>query len=121
MLGRIHRLLHPDSPPTVILLEGNRRAGKTSVSVASKSPVSLPDSVAVYVSFQGVEGDSVKAGIRRPESVSRATQKVSSRLSLFIHHATRQGHSRRCFWRQEELERKRRIEEIWTYRPRPTI
>jgi hypothetical protein len=56
--------LHRDSPDRVILLEGNRRVGKTSLLRRLEAPGFLDGWLPVYSSLQGVEGDRDRAGIR---------------------------------------------------------
>jgi type I restriction enzyme M protein len=82
LLGRIRRLLHPDSPATVILLEGNRRAGKTSILRRLQAEGELNDWVAVYVSFQGVEGHAVKAGFNAQNLFRELTKEVLEAVAV---------------------------------------
>lgn len=44
----------------VVLLEGNRRAGKTSILWHLEGPESVPGWLGVYCSFQGIEGDNAQ-------------------------------------------------------------
>ena len=111
VLGRIYRLLHPDSPPTVILLEGNRRAGKTSVLRRLQVPGELPDWVAVYVSFQGVEGDAVRAGFTAQNLFRELTNGVLQAVALHSPHNAPEL-LKAMFSASERLERKKQIEEI---------
>lgn len=57
VIDRIHRLLRVDGPSTVILLEGNRRAGKTSILKRLQRSEHLKEWVVVYCQFQGVSGE----------------------------------------------------------------
>jgi type I restriction enzyme M protein len=58
VIDRIHRLLRVDGPSTVILVEGNRRAGKTSIlKRLQKSEQLLEEWVPVYCQFQGMSGE----------------------------------------------------------------
>jgi type I restriction enzyme M protein len=57
IIQNIQRLLRPDGPSTVILLEGNRRAGKTSILKRLQRSELLDDWVPVYCQFQGISGE----------------------------------------------------------------
>jgi type I restriction enzyme M protein len=57
VIDRVHRLLRPDGPSTVILLEGNRRVGKTSILKRLQKSDRLDQWVTVYCQFQGVSGE----------------------------------------------------------------
>jgi type I restriction enzyme M protein len=57
VIDRIHRLLRTEGPSTVILLEGNRRAGKTSTLKRLQKSEHLKDWVPVYCQFQGISGE----------------------------------------------------------------
>lgn len=56
VIDRIKRQLNTTQNANVILLEGNRRTGKTSILQRLASPGVLPDWVPVNCSFQGGEG-----------------------------------------------------------------
>ena len=63
IMDRIRRQLGADTHANVILLEGNRRTGKTSIlSQLAKSDV-LPGWIPVYCSLQEAEGDDSRGGI----------------------------------------------------------
>jgi type I restriction enzyme M protein len=62
VIGQIRRLLRTEGPSSVILLEGNRRAGKTSILKRLLSSDALPGWLPVYQSFQGISGDPKVAG-----------------------------------------------------------
>lgn len=47
----------------VVLLEGNRRAGKTSILRHLEGTKAVPGWLAVYASLQGAEGDQTKKGV----------------------------------------------------------
>jgi type I restriction enzyme M protein len=51
----------------VVLLEGNRRAGKTSILKHLEGHIAIPGWVAVYASLQAAEGASQVVGIPTPE------------------------------------------------------
>ena len=63
VIDRIQRQLGASNHANVILLEGNRRTGKTSVLRQLGKADVLPGWIPVYCSFQDVEGDGAKAGI----------------------------------------------------------
>jgi type I restriction enzyme M protein len=63
VIERIRRQLGSEANANVILLEGNRRTGKTSVLRQLQKNDALPGWIAVYCSFQDAEGDESKAGI----------------------------------------------------------
>ncbi|WP_133303075.1 N-6 DNA methylase [Cupriavidus lacunae] len=51
----------------VVLLEGNRRAGKTSILKHLEGRTAIPDWLAVYASLQGAEGASQAVGVPTAE------------------------------------------------------
>ncbi len=63
VIERIRRQLGSEANANVILLEGNRRTGKTSVLRQLQKRDALPGWIAVYCSFQDAEGDESRAGI----------------------------------------------------------
>lgn len=63
VIERIRRQLGSHANANVILLEGNRRTGKTSVLKQLQKRDALPGWIVVYCSFQDAEGDESKAGI----------------------------------------------------------
>lgn len=63
VLDRIKRQLGSATNANVILLEGNRRTGKTSILRQLQKPDALSGWIAVYCSFQDAEGDESRAGI----------------------------------------------------------
>ena len=63
VIGRIQRQLGAGNHANVILLEGNRRTGKTSVLRQLGKADVLPGWIPVYCSFQDAEGDGAKAGV----------------------------------------------------------
>ena len=62
-IDEICRQLRNDSTANVVLLEGNRRTGKTSILKRLQDPELLPDWITVNCSLQGGEGHSSKAGL----------------------------------------------------------
>lgn len=67
IIEQIRRSLRTEGPSTVILLEGNRRAGKTSILYRLQVPGVLPDWIPVYCSFQRAEGNKSAAGLETAE------------------------------------------------------
>lgn len=67
VIDRIKRQLNTTQKANVILLEGNRRTGKTSILQRLTSSGLLPDWVAVNCSFQGGEGADGIAGLHTLE------------------------------------------------------
>ena len=63
VIGRIQRQLGASNHANVILLEGNRRTGKTSILRQLEKTDVLPGWIPVYCSLQDVEGDGAKAGV----------------------------------------------------------
>lgn len=63
VIDRIKRQLSTSQKANVILLEGNRRTGKTSILQRLASPGVLPEWVPVNCSFQGGEGADGTAGL----------------------------------------------------------
>ena len=63
ILGRIQRQLGASTHANVILLEGNRRTGKTSILRQLGKADMLPGWIPVYCSLQDAEGDDSRGGI----------------------------------------------------------
>ena len=63
VMGRIKQQLGASTHANVILLEGNRRTGKTSVLHQLGKPDVLPGWIPVYCSLQDAEGDDARAGV----------------------------------------------------------
>ena len=63
VIDRIKRQLGTSNHANVILLEGNRRTGKTSILSQLEKTDVLPGWIPVYCSLQEVEGDGAKAGV----------------------------------------------------------
>ena len=63
VIDKIQRQLSTSHRANVILLEGNRRTGKTSILKRLQAPDVLPDWIVVNCSFQGGEGHESKAGL----------------------------------------------------------
>ena len=63
VMDRIKRQLGASTHANVILLEGNRRTGKTSILHQLGKPNMVPGWVPVYCSLQDAEGDDTKTGV----------------------------------------------------------
>ena len=62
-IAEIGRQLRSDTHANVVLLEGNRRTGKTSILKRLQDPDVLPDWITVNCSLQGGEGHASKVGL----------------------------------------------------------
>jgi type I restriction enzyme M protein len=62
-VNEITRSLRTDGPSSVLLLEGNRRAGKTSILLHLRTGILPSVWLPVYCNFQKFEGHSEKAGV----------------------------------------------------------
>ena len=67
IMERIKRQLGASTHANVVLLEGNRRTGKTSILQQLGRTDVLPGWIPVYCSFQGAEGHDSKVGITTRE------------------------------------------------------
>jgi len=63
IISRIQRALRTEGPSTVLLLEGVRRSGKTSILKRLLLRELLPDWVPIYCNFQSAEGSPLAAGM----------------------------------------------------------
>jgi type I restriction enzyme M protein len=63
VIDRIRRQLAATTNANIVLLEGNRRTGKTSVLKQLQKKGTLPGWLIVYCNFQEAEGDPTRAGI----------------------------------------------------------
>ncbi len=63
VIDRIQRQLGASNHANVILIEGNRRTGKTSILRQLEKADVPPGWIPVYCSFQDAEGDGAKAGV----------------------------------------------------------
>ena len=63
IIDTIQRQLSTSHPANVILLEGNRRTGKTSILKRLQAPDVLPGWIVVNCSLQGAKGHESKAGL----------------------------------------------------------
>jgi len=83
VIERIQRQLSTTHRANVILLEGNRRTGKTSILKRLETEGMLPGWIPVNCSFQGGEGDSEKPGLRTGE----VFRLMAKHLGLAVHKA----------------------------------
>ena len=65
IIDQIRRSLRLDGPSTVILLEGNRRVGKTSILNQLQLPGRLPGWIPVSCQFQGISGEATAQNLYR--------------------------------------------------------
>lgn len=65
----------------VVLLEGNRRAGKTSILKHLEGRSAIPGWLAVYCSLQGAEGDSHAVGVPTAEVFREVARSISTALT----------------------------------------
>lgn len=63
VIERIRLQIDSKKHANVVLLEGNRRTGKTSILRQLQKPGTLSDWIVVYCSFQDADGDTDKAGL----------------------------------------------------------
>lgn len=63
IIGRVVRALNNKEAATVILIEGVRRSGKSSILKRLLLPEMLPDWLSVYCDFQGGEGSRAATGL----------------------------------------------------------
>jgi hypothetical protein len=93
ILGQVHRALRNVGPASVILLEGNRRSGKTSILKQLVTASDLPGWMGVYCSFQSAEGPKGSAegknalGTRVPTGVPTCEifYSIARELLLAVH------------------------------------
>lgn len=65
----------------VVLLEGNRRAGKTSILKHLEGRSSIPGWLAVYSSLQGAEGASNVVGVPTPEVFREIARSIATAVT----------------------------------------
>jgi hypothetical protein len=83
LLDQVRRALRSDGPASVILLEGNRRTGKTSILKHLTKVSDLAGWVRVYCSFQSTEGRKGVAGVPTGE----VFYSIARELILAVHEA----------------------------------
>lgn len=67
----------------VILLEGNRRAGKSSVLRHLEGPEPIPGWLGIYCSLQGAEGSQAGAGVPTAEVFREIAKSIAQSLTRF--------------------------------------
>lgn len=77
VVNSIQRHLANRAHRNVILLEGNRRAGKSSILVQLERPEVLPEWVIARCDFQGAAGDPVRPGIPTEQVFSHLAQQIA--------------------------------------------
>ena len=65
----------------VVLLEGNRRAGKTSILKYLEGSSAIPGWLAVYASLQGAQGDAQKVGVPTAEVFREMAQSIANAVT----------------------------------------
>jgi type I restriction enzyme M protein len=79
LLGKISRQIVTHG--NVVLLEGNRRAGKTSVLKHLEGRTAIPGWLAVYCSLQGADGASQDVGVPTTEVFRGIARSIASSLN----------------------------------------
>lgn len=85
LLGKISRQIATHG--NVVLLEGNRRAGKTSILKHLEGRSAIPGWLAVYASLQGAEGASQVVGVPTAEvfrEIARSIATALTKLSIDV-------------------------------------
>jgi type I restriction enzyme M protein len=77
VVNTIQRNLANLAHRNVILLEGNRRAGKSSILLQLERPEVLPDWVVARCDFQGASGDPILPGIPTDQVFSHLAQQIA--------------------------------------------
>tara|TARA_R110001599_G_scaffold127379_8_gene300763 strand:- start:31562 stop:35533 length:3972 start_codon:yes stop_codon:yes gene_type:complete len=79
LLGKISRQIATHG--NVVLLEGNRRAGKTSILKHLEGRSAIPNWLAVYASLQGAEGAAQVVGVPTAEVFREIARSVATALT----------------------------------------
>lgn len=79
LLGKISRQIATHG--NVVLLEGNRRAGKTSILKHLEGRTAIPGWLAVYASLQGAEGAAQVVGVPTPEVFREIARSIATALT----------------------------------------
>ena len=80
IMDRIGRQLGASTHANIVLLEGNRRTGKTSILQQLGRTDVLPGWIPVYCSFQGAEGHDSKVGITTREVFRMLAREIGRAL-----------------------------------------
>jgi type I restriction enzyme M protein len=79
VIGQISRQIATHG--NVVLLEGNRRAGKTSILKHLEGRTAIPGWLAVYSSLQGAEGAAQSVGVPTPEVFREIARSIATALT----------------------------------------
>lgn len=79
LIGKISRQIVTHG--NVVLLEGNRRAGKTSILKHLEGRSAIPGWLAVYSSLQGAEGAAQVVGVPTPEVFREIARSIATALT----------------------------------------
>lgn len=79
LIGKISRQIATHG--NVVLLEGNRRAGKTSILKHLEGRSAIPDWLAVYASLQGAEGAAKVVGVPTAEVFREIARSIAAALN----------------------------------------
>lgn len=79
LLGKISRQIATHG--NVVLLEGNRRAGKTSILKHLEGCLAIPGWLAVYASLQGAEGAAQVVGVPTAEVFREIARSIATALT----------------------------------------
>lgn len=85
LIGKISRQIATHG--NVVLLEGNRRTGKTSILKHLEGRSAIPGWLAVYASLQGAEGAAQSVGVPTPEvfrEIARSIATALTKLSIEV-------------------------------------
>jgi type I restriction enzyme M protein len=83
LLAQIRRqIIHSGN---VILLEGNRRSGKSSILYHLAKTDSIPGWFSVYCDLQGSEGSKDKVGVPTVEIFREMAENIAKRLFILVH------------------------------------
>lgn len=79
LIGKIRRQIATHG--NVVLLEGNRRAGKTSILKHLEGRLAIPGWLAVYASLQGAEGAAQVVGVPTAEVFREISRSIATALT----------------------------------------
>jgi type I restriction enzyme M protein len=79
LIGKISRQI--ETHGNVVLLEGNRRAGKTSILKHLEGRFAIPGWLSVYASLQGAEGAAHAVGVPTPEVFREIARSIATALT----------------------------------------
>lgn len=80
IVKKIQTSLRSEGASTVLLLEGNRRIGKTSILKHLQLPEVLPEWIPIYINFQGAKGSKEKPGVPDEEIFYEITRQIIFKL-----------------------------------------